>query len=177
MNRDHFQTIVARLGTSDFDGYRIYPDPDIGYSGNARIFKPYPEDNERALVLSCRISVMDDDEEVLVRQCPDCIAYYEMKKYFRASPTAKGRALHVRNSKIIKVENKELLISARVMCSSAHHRGQPFNLTFGLVDHRSGKTILSGQISVLAKQWKLSREPVSELGFEFSQVVQTRQSL
>lgn len=172
MNRNHFQDISVLLPSSQWENYRIYPHKDIGYSANARIFKQQTDQLEdMVLVLNCHVFCTDEKGELhasgaealgvhsQVTQCADCSSYFELKNYFRAFPAAKGRVLHVRNTKIIRVQNSSFKVPSRIMCASVHHGNRPFILFWSLMDPKTSQIVLVGHVPIVAKQWKRSTEP------------------
>jgi hypothetical protein len=104
MYRNLFHSVECQLpfneASQNWLNYRIFVDDTVGYAGNAKVFKKTPDKNERALVLTCRIT--DPVRQELV-QCQSCRDYFEGRSYFKANPHIKGRIILVKNNNLIKV--------------------------------------------------------------------------
>ena len=167
--RDYFQVVAATTPSAAYEGYRIFPDPSISYSGNARIFRNTPQPAELAFYLKCVVYLEGDAEKSQLQPCRDCRTYFEMKNYFKATPEAKDRILHVKSSKSILIQNSTFHIPIRIMCASSHHSDRHFTIELSLTDH-AARPVMTSRISFLAKQWKRSGEPLFDLSCQFTQV-------
>jgi hypothetical protein len=129
------------MGPTNFEGYRVYVTPKLGYSGNAKRFKQGPDAGEKAFVLDGEI--LNQNMEPIV-QCQAC------EEYFR---DASRRILLIKNNVPIHVRNGEFQLQLKLMCCSSHHHS-PFFFHFTLNDHMSKRVVMSSIFSVNVKQWK-----------------------
>lgn len=125
----------------NFEGYRVYVTPKLGYSGNAKRFKQGPDAGEKAFVLDGEI--LNQNMEPIV-QCQAC------EEYFR---DASRRILLIKNNVPIHIRSGEFQLQLKLMCCSSHHH-TPFFFHFTLNDHMSKRVVMSSIFSVNVKQWK-----------------------
>jgi len=126
---------------NDFEGFRVYVHPKLGYSGNAKRFKQGPDAGERAFVLEGEIL---NEKMEPIAQCQAC------EEYFRDSSR---RILLIKNNVPIHIRNGDFQLQMKLMCCSSHHRS-PFYFHFTLNDHNTKRVVLRSIFSVTVKQWK-----------------------
>eukprot|EP01133_Synstelium_polycarpum_P001171 gene1171-1344_t len=119
-----------------YEGYRIYIHHSLGYSGNAKRFKQYPDVNEKALVLDGNVY---DGHLNPIRGCKICTEYYQTKSYFSANPHAKGKVLLIKNNILTRVKDGSFVLSLKPMCCSGHNSHIPLYFHFTLTDPYSNE--------------------------------------
>ncbi|GAM20041.1 hypothetical protein SAMD00019534_032160 [Acytostelium subglobosum LB1] len=136
-----------------YDDYRIYIHSSLGYSGNAKRFKQYPEPNEKALILDGNVY---DGNLNPIYNCKICSEYYQTKSYFSANPQAKGKILLVKNNILTRIKDGGFVLSVKPMCCSGHNSHIPLYFHFTLSDPFSDQVVFQSLMSVNVKQWKKS---------------------
>jgi len=142
------------------DGYRVYIEDDVGYSGNATRFKRNPDMNENAFILSVS---MTDPNGKNVAQCKTCKEYYAHQNYFKASPKALGRLILVKNNAPIRVDKDNFKIQFKIMCACSHHQVDYFNCFLTLRKAGNNMVVYSSSSIIYAKQWRKSKQAKEEL--------------
>jgi hypothetical protein len=158
MYRNLFHAVECQLpaGYNHYAGWRIFVDENVGYAGNAKIFKRSPDKNEQALILTCTIT--DPQRQELV-QCSSCKEYFENRMYFKANPHIKGRIILVKNNNLIKVDNGGVFkINIKYMCCCKHHHVHHYILQLNLVDNISNNLVAQATYPIYVKQWRKSTQ-------------------
>ncbi|EFA81539.1 transcription factor [Heterostelium album PN500] len=147
------QIIDHQFFTNRYEGYRIYIHPSIGYSGNAKRFKQFPEPNEKALILDGNVY---DGHLNPIYNCKICTEYYQTKSYFSANPHAKGKVLLIKNNILTRIKDGGFVLHLKPMCCSGHNSHIPLYFHFTLTDPSSNEVVLQSLVNVNVKQWKKS---------------------
>jgi len=161
--RNLFHTATCTLQgylTGCTDGYRVYIEDNVGYSGNATRFKRNPDTNEKAFVLSVNLT---DPSGKSVAQCKTCKEYYAHQNYFKASPNALGRLILVKNNAPIRVDKDNFKIQFKIMCACSHHQVDYFNCYLTLRKAGNNMVVYSSSSIIYAKQWRKSKQAKEEL--------------
>jgi len=146
---------VSNDGVCELEKYRIFIDDEVGYSGNAKIFKKRPDEGERALTLACQVLAPD---QVVLGQCSSCKEYFENRMYFKANPHIRGRMVLIKNNNLIKVENGGFKVNIKYMCCCKHHSVSHYILELTLIDNVSKGVALSASLPIYVKQWRKSTQ-------------------
>lgn len=161
LHRNYYHTIQFRVPSaayatspngvgSNYEAYRIYIHPQLGYSGNAKRFKQAPEPGEKAFILE---GIVLDHHFHPIQQCPACLEYFENKSYFVANPHCKGRILLVKNNQVTRIKNGVFSLNMKPMCCSRHHQS-PFYFYFILRDTLNSRVVMTSLFMCHVKQWK-----------------------
>ncbi|PRP85825.1 transcription factor [Planoprotostelium fungivorum] len=152
---------ISNFDKTAYEGYRVYVDENVGYPGNATRFKRTPDPEEKAFVLSIHVT---DPNGNSVTQCKPCKEYYTHQGYFKASPSALGRVLLVKNNAPIRIENDSFKVQFKVMCACSHHGVDYFNYHFTVTMINGGvRTEYTTTCPVFAKQWRKSKQTKEDL--------------
>jgi len=158
--RDSFHNFPVTLPTDlaqKYDDCAVYIDPSIAYAGNAKLFKKMPDADEHALLLNVKVYlVAEEGVEKEVKQCGACHEYFQMKKYFKASPEAASFITLVKSNQRLRVRNAKFKFALRSMCCSDHYDNEDFLYRFTLTDNKTGIVIMRATKRLLVKQWKKS---------------------
>lgn len=158
MYRNLFHPVECSLPidkVQNYEGWRIFVDEEVGYAGNAKIFKKSPDVGERALILSCK--TLNPNKES-ISQCKTCHEYFESRDYFKANPHIKGRITLVKCNNVIRVEHGAFKISMKHMCCCKHHMITHFLLSIQLRENIDNKLVGSIYYPVYVKQWRKSTQ-------------------
>jgi len=160
LHRNYYHTIQFRVPSAayatspnvfgNYESYRIYIHPELGYSGNAKRFKQAPEPGEKAFILEGAVL---DQLFRPITQCNACEEYFENKSYFVANPHCKGRILLIKNNQVTRIKNNVFSLNLKPMCCSRHHQS-PFYLHFVLRDSINFKIVMTTLFVSHVKQWK-----------------------
>jgi hypothetical protein len=161
LHRNYYHTIQFRVPSaayatspngvgSNYEAYRIYIHPQLGYSGNAKRFKQAPEPGEKAFILE---GIVLDHHFHAIQQCPACLEYFENKSYFVANPHCKGRILLVKNNQVTRIKGGVFSLNMKPMCCSRHHQS-PFYFYFILRDTLNSRVVMTSLFMCHVKQWK-----------------------
>jgi hypothetical protein len=161
LHRNYYHTIQFRVPSaayatspngvgSNYEAYRIYIHPQLGYSGNAKRFKQAPEPGEKAFILE---GIVLDHHFHPIQQCPACLEYFENKSYFVANPHCKGRILLVKNNQVTRIKGGVFQLNMKPMCCSRHHQS-PFYFYFILRDTLNSRVVMTSLFMCHVKQWK-----------------------
>jgi len=167
LHRNYYHTIQFRVPSAayatspnvfgNYESYRIYIHPELGYSGNAKRFKQAPEAGEKAFILEGAVL---DQLFRPITQCNACEEYFENKSYFVANPHCKGRILLIKNNQVTRIKNNLFSLNLKPMCCSRHHQS-PFYLHFVLRDSINFKIVMSTVFVSHVKQWKKTSSSTS----------------
>jgi len=139
--RNCYEMLRMKVPGGNYEGYRVYVSPKLGYSGNAKRFKQGPDAGEKAFVLEGQI--LNQNNEPII-QCQAC------EEYFR---DASRRILLIKNNVPINVKSGEFQLQMKLMCCSSHHN-TPFYFHFSLYDQVAKRVVLNSTFAVNVKQWK-----------------------
>lgn len=158
MYRNLFHAVECTLPfdkSQMYEGWRLFIDEEVGYAGNAKIFKRMPDKEEKALILSCKI--LDPNKKPL-EQCRTCHEYFENRDYFKANPHIKGRITLVKCNNIIKIENGSFKVSMKYMCCCKHHMIPHYLLALEVRENVGNTTVGSVLYPIYVKQWRKSTQ-------------------
>jgi len=161
--RNLFHTATLTLSgysQGSTDGYRVYIEESVGYSGNATRFKRNPDMNEKAFVLHLDLT---DPKGEKVEQCKTCKEYYQHQNYFKASPDALGRLILVKNNAPIRIEKDNFKVHFKIMCACSHHGVDYFNCHLSLKKAGNESPLFTASTIVYAKQWRKSKQAKEEV--------------
>jgi len=167
--RNVFHILECRLptspdGLSSYEGYRVFIDESVGYSGNAKLFKSKADTGERALVLSCQVLNPEHRQEV---QCSFCKEYFSSRMYFKTNPHIRGRIVLIKNNQLIKVENGAFSINVKFMCCCKHHFTTNYILSLTLRDNITENIVSSASVLLYVKQWRKSTQKKNSYTIKF----------
>jgi hypothetical protein len=160
MYRNLFHSVECQLplsedGVCPWEGVRVFIDDEVGYAGNAKLFKHRPDKGERALLLGCK--VLDPSRRELT-QCDFCREYFDNRLYFKANPHIRGRIVLIKSNNLILVENGTFRINLKYMCCCKHHGVSSYILSLVLTDNLTGDIVASALYPMYVKQWRKSTQ-------------------
>jgi hypothetical protein len=132
----------SSASSTNYEGYRVYIHPELGYSGNAKRFKRGPDNGERALVLYGKLY---DSNMQQITQCQTC------EEYFKDSHK---QVLLIKNNVPIYITKGELTLQSKIMCCSTHHQNSAFYFHISLYDTVENKVVMASLFAANVKQWK-----------------------
>lgn len=170
MYRNLFHSVECQLPLTDsgvcpWEGVRVFIDDNVGYAGNAKLFKHLPDKGERALLLNCK--VFDPNRRELT-QCESCREYFDSRLYFKANPHIRGRIVLIKNNNFIVVENGTFRINLKYMCCCKHHGVSSYILSLVLTDNVTGNVVASALYPIYVKQWRKSTQKKQSCTIIFS---------